>query len=161
MSGARLKHYGWGRKNEGMTAEEQGFVLGRYHAKFARDAFETRAVPRLEDLALRKPRVALPTSLAAFCTSERRDRVAHTYCKSYPDYVRDMLGNYDSSPDMVAYPEEYCGAPQLGCLVRLSRLRSSCQPFGFDPGSPSKAHQRVQLQPRYIEIRCGRFFQLS
>ena|SRR2546430_1165096 len=49
MSGARLKHYGWGRKNEGMTAEEQGFVLGRYHAKFARDAFETRAVPRLED----------------------------------------------------------------------------------------------------------------
>ena len=53
MSGARLKHYGWGREDEGMTAEEQTFVLGRYHAKFARDAFETKAVPRLEDLALR------------------------------------------------------------------------------------------------------------
>jgi alkyldihydroxyacetonephosphate synthase len=38
MSGARLKHYGWGREGEGMTAEEQAFVLGRYHAKFARDA---------------------------------------------------------------------------------------------------------------------------
>jgi alkyldihydroxyacetonephosphate synthase len=37
MSGARLKHYGWGREREGMTAEEQGFVLGRYRAKFARD----------------------------------------------------------------------------------------------------------------------------
>jgi nitroreductase len=30
MSGARLKHYGWGREDEGMTAEEQAFVLGRY-----------------------------------------------------------------------------------------------------------------------------------
>jgi hypothetical protein len=40
-----------------MTAEEQGFVLGRYRAKFPRDAFETKVVPRLEDLALRAPRV--------------------------------------------------------------------------------------------------------
>jgi hypothetical protein len=40
-----------------MTAEEQGFVLGRYRAKFSRDAFETKVVPRLEDLALRAPRV--------------------------------------------------------------------------------------------------------
>jgi alkyldihydroxyacetonephosphate synthase len=77
MSGARLKHYGWGREHEGMTAEEQAFVLGRYHTKFARDTFETKAVPRLEDLALRAPRVALPASLAAFCMSERYDRVAH------------------------------------------------------------------------------------
>jgi len=29
MSGARLKHYGWGREGEGMTAAEQAFVLGR------------------------------------------------------------------------------------------------------------------------------------
>ena len=56
MSGARLKHYGWGREREGMTAEEQGFVLGRYRAKFPRDAL-TKVVPRLEDLALRAPRV--------------------------------------------------------------------------------------------------------
>ncbi len=36
MSDARLKHYGWGREGEGMTAQEQAFVLGRYRAKFAR-----------------------------------------------------------------------------------------------------------------------------
>ena len=27
---ARLKHYGWGREGEGMSAEERDFVLGRY-----------------------------------------------------------------------------------------------------------------------------------
>src|SRR5260221_14722496 len=90
MSGARLKHYGWGREGEGMTAAEQTFVLGRYRAKFSRDGFEAIAVPRLEDLTLRTPRVAPPASLAAFCTSERYDRAAHAYGKSYPDYVRAM-----------------------------------------------------------------------
>ena len=59
MNGARLKHYGWGREGEGMTAAEQALVLGRYRAKFSHDRFETIAVPRLEDLALRAPRVNL------------------------------------------------------------------------------------------------------
>src|SRR5450631_1151430 len=104
MSDARLKHYGWGREGEGMTAEEQAFVLGRYRAKFARDKFETIAVPRLDDLSLRAPRLTPPASLAAFCSSERYDRAAHAYGKSYPDYVRAMLGNYDSAPDVVVYP---------------------------------------------------------
>jgi alkyldihydroxyacetonephosphate synthase len=128
MSGARLKHYGWGREDEGMTAEEQAFVLGRYHAKFARDAFETKAVPRLEDLALRAPRVALPSSLAAFCTIERYDRVAHTYGKSYPDYVRAMLGDYDSAPDVVAYPRNE--AEISAVMDWAGGVRASLTPFG-------------------------------
>lgn len=75
MSGARLKHYGWGREDEGMTAEEQAFVLGRYRAKFARDAFETKVVPRLEDLALRarrawRRRPHLPLSARANATTD-------------------------------------------------------------------------------------------
>ena len=128
MSGARLKHYGWGREDEGMTAEERNFVLGRYHAKFARDAFETKAVPRLEDLALRAPRVAPPASLAAFCTSERYDRVAHTYGKSYPDYVRAMLGDYDSAPDVVAYPRNE--AEISAVMDWAGGVSASLTPFG-------------------------------
>ena len=60
MTGARLKHYGWGREGEGMSEAEQAFVLGRYRAKFSRDKFETIAVPRLEDLSLRAPRITPP-----------------------------------------------------------------------------------------------------
>jgi len=48
--------------------------------------------------------LALPASFAAFCTSDRYDRVRHAYGKSYPDYVRAMLGDYDCAPDVVAYP---------------------------------------------------------
>ena len=104
MSDARLKHYGWGREGEAMSADERAFVLGRYREKFGRGTFETRPPPRLEELSLPDPRVTPPASLAAFCTSELYDRAAHTYGKAYPDYVRAMLGQYDCAPDVVAYP---------------------------------------------------------
>jgi alkyldihydroxyacetonephosphate synthase len=104
MSARRMKHFGWGREGEGMSAAEQTFVFGRYHDKFGRDAFESVPVPRLQDLALPDPRIAPPASLSAFCTTERYDRAAHSYGKSYPDYVRAMLGQYDCAPDAVAYP---------------------------------------------------------
>ena len=104
MTAARLKHYGWGREGEGMSAQERAFVLGRYYEKFGRKDFETVPVPRLEDLALPKPRATPPASLAAFSSAELHDRAAHTYGKSYPDYVRAMLGQYDCAPDFVAYP---------------------------------------------------------
>ena len=104
MTGARLKHYGWGHQGEGMSAEERKFVLGRYHMKFGTDEFDAVAVPDLEELTLREPRVLPSASLAPFCTTERYDRAAHTYGKSYPDYVRAMLGDYNCAPDVVAYP---------------------------------------------------------
>jgi alkyldihydroxyacetonephosphate synthase len=128
MTGARLKHFGWGREGEGMTAAEQAFVLGRYRAKFSRDGFEAMPVPRLEDLTLRAPRVTPPASVAAFCTTERYDRVAHAYGKSYPDYVRAMLGDYDCAPDVVAYPRNE--AEISAVMDWAGAVSASLTPFG-------------------------------
>jgi alkyldihydroxyacetonephosphate synthase len=126
--GARLKHYGWGREGEGMSAEEHDFVLGRYKQKFGRDSFDTIAVPRLEDLALRTPRVTPPASLASFCTTERYDRAAHAYGKSYPDYLRAMLGDYDCAPDVVAYPRNE--AEISAVMDWAGSIQASLTPFG-------------------------------
>src|SRR5258706_6396673 len=145
MSGARLKHYGWGREGEGMTAAEQAFVLGRYRAKFSRDGFEAMAVPRLEDLTLRASRVTPPASLAAFCTSERYDRAAHTYGKSYPDYVRAMHGDYDSAPDVVAYPRNE--AEISAVMDWAGGVSASLTPFG---GGSSVC---CGVEPRVDQVR--------
>jgi alkyldihydroxyacetonephosphate synthase len=128
MTGARLKHYGWGREGEGMSPEERNFVLGRYHQKFARDDFDTIAVPRLEDLSLRPPRATPPASLATFCTTERYDRAAHAYGKSYPDYVRAMLGDYACAPDVVAYPRNE--AEISAVMDWAGSIQASLTPFG-------------------------------
>jgi len=128
MSAARLKYYGWGREGEGMSAEERTFVLGRYREKFGRETFQSAPPPRLEDLSLRDPRVTPPVSLAAFCATERYDRVAHTYGKSYPDYVRAMLGQYDCAPDVVAYPRNE--AEISAVMDWAGDIGASLAPFG-------------------------------
>jgi alkyldihydroxyacetonephosphate synthase len=128
MSAARLKYYGWGREGEGMNPEEKAFVLDRYRAKFGRDSFDTAPTPRLEDLSLHDPRVTPPSSLAAFCTTERYDRVAHAYGKSYVDYVRAMRGQYDCAPDVVAYPHDE--AEIAAVMDWAGAAGASLAPFG-------------------------------
>ena len=72
--------------------------------------------------------MAPPASLAAFCSGERYDRVAHTYGKSYPDYVRAMLGDYDSAPDVVAYPRNE--AEISAVMDWAGGVGASLTPFG-------------------------------
>src|SRR5271155_3255866 len=128
MSAARMKHFGWGREGEGMSAEERAFVFDRYFEKFRRDAFATVAVPPLDELTLPTPRVTPPASLAAFCTTERHDRAAHSYGKSYLDYVRAMLGQYDCAPDVVAYPRNE--AEISAAMDWAGSVGASVAPFG-------------------------------
>src|SRR5437870_3754593 len=104
MAEQRLKHFGWGREGEGLTAEEESATLDRYRRLFAVDRFDERSPPALSEIALRPPRVAAPPALAPHCSSEPYDRVVHTYGKSFSDYVRGLAGHYDNAPDVVAYP---------------------------------------------------------
>ena len=83
MRAARLKHFGWGREGEGLTAEEEAFVIARAEARFGTALNESASAPRLEDIKLEAPRVTAPASLP-FCTSEHYDRAAHTYGKCSP-----------------------------------------------------------------------------
>ena len=103
MSAARLKHFGWGREGEGLTAEEEAFVMARAEARFGTTMKESASAPRLEDIRLEAPRVMAPASLS-FCTSEHYDRAAHTYGKSYPELARGLACDYASAPDVVSYP---------------------------------------------------------
>src|SRR4029078_12746320 len=48
--------------------------------------------------------------------------------KSYPDYVRAMLGDYDCAPDVVAYPRNEA---EISAVMDWTRaLRASLTPFG-------------------------------
>ena len=52
MSAARLKHFGWGREGEGLTLEEEAFVIARVEARFGTALRESASAPRLEDVRL-------------------------------------------------------------------------------------------------------------
>ena len=104
MTKGRLKHFGWGREGEGLTAEEEAAALDRYRQLFKVEHFDEASPPSPSEIELRRPRLAPPTALVARCSSEPYDRIAHTYGKSFSDYARGLLGHYDNAPDVVAYP---------------------------------------------------------
>jgi alkyldihydroxyacetonephosphate synthase len=104
MGERRLKVFGWGREGEGLTDEEEAFILERYRVRFGTKNFDEVRVKPLSEVELRSPRISPPPSLAPICSSAAYDRAAHTYGKSYPDTVRGMLGDYANAPDVVAYP---------------------------------------------------------
>ncbi|MBV8564861.1 MAG: FAD-binding oxidoreductase [Methylobacteriaceae bacterium] len=104
MAGSRLKFFGWGCEGEGMTPEEEAFALKIHRERFGVEEFASLPVPGLDELRLRAPRLRPPASLAALCSTERYDRAAHAFGKSYPDTARGMLNDYESAPDVVAFP---------------------------------------------------------
>ena len=103
MMQPRLKHFGWGREGEGLTSAEEAFVFERIEQRFGPLADGEVKPPRPEDLKIETPRLNPPASLP-FCSTALYDRAAHTYGKSFPDYVRGLVGDYSSAPDVVAYP---------------------------------------------------------
>jgi alkyldihydroxyacetonephosphate synthase len=128
MPQARLKVFGWGREGEAMTREEEAFVLQRYRHRFGVAEFTEIAPPATAALKLAPPRLSPPASLASNCTSETYDRAAHTYGKSYPDYVRGLAGDYASAPDVVAYPRNESEVAAL--LDWAGNATAAVTPFG-------------------------------
>jgi alkyldihydroxyacetonephosphate synthase len=128
MTERRLKYFGWGREGDGLTPEEEAFEFRRLGERFGIERFDGVPPPRLEAIKLDAPRVAPPASLASICSIELYDRVAHTYGKAYPDYVRALHGDFAPAPDVVAYPRNEAEVAAL--LDWAGETQSAVTPFG-------------------------------
>src|SRR5262245_24490068 len=105
MTAARMKHFGWGLQGEGLTTDEEAFVIARAERRFGVALLQHATAPQLDEITLGSPRVLPPASLTC-CTADHYDRLAHTYGKSYPDLVRGLARDYGNAPDVVAYPSD-------------------------------------------------------
>ena len=100
----RLKFYGWGYENTGLSDAERERLF-----RFVADRLgvEPRLAPppQAADIALRAPRIAPPAALAGVLTQDPYERLLHTYGKSYPETVRAFARDFANAPDLVALPE--------------------------------------------------------
>lgn len=102
MTDRKLKIIGWGYEGEEISDEEHRMVDTRFRERFPGD-FEIRKAPTEDAIDLHKSRLEVPTSLAEFATTDKRDRLVHTYGKSLPDYARAFEGDFTNAPDIVAF----------------------------------------------------------
>src|SRR3974377_468684 len=128
MTKGRLKYFGWGREGEGLTAEEEAHALDRYRRLFNVAGFDEVTPPPLSEIELRPPRRDPPAALAPCCSTDPYDRAAHTYGKSYSDYARGLLGDYDNAPDVVAYPRNETEV--VAILDWAASVQAAVTPFG-------------------------------
>jgi alkyldihydroxyacetonephosphate synthase len=125
--GKRLKFYGWGFENTGLTDPEREHLF-----RFVADRLGVQ--PRLEPppqaagIALRAPRVAPPAALANVITSDPYERLLHTYGKSYPETVRAFARDFANAPDLVALPAD--DAEVAAILEWASGANVAVIPFG-------------------------------
>ena len=100
----RRKFWGWGYEDQTLTRHDAAVVaerVGRLTGVAVRDY---TAPPDIDEIRLAAPRVAPPVSLRPICSDSHYHRAAHTYGKSYPDYVRAFARTFDTAPDVVAFP---------------------------------------------------------
>jgi len=88
MTSKRRKFWGWGYEDEGPSPDHQRAIGALLAARFGIDVGEPMAEPRIEEITLRKPRIAAPSALAAVVSADPEDRANHTYGKSFRDIVR-------------------------------------------------------------------------
>ncbi len=106
MAVRRLKFWGWGFEDTGLSDAEERALSASYAKRFGVDGFERLPVPRVEDIALREPRLRVPAKLEAICSTAPYDRLTHTYGKSFPDSVRAFDKDFANAPDAVAFPRD-------------------------------------------------------
>src|SRR3990172_3760088 len=104
MSARRRKYWGWGYEDEAVSPEELAWFENAWSKHLGIAKFDVTPPPRMEEITLRAPRIPIPTSLRDICTTEKWDRLFHSYGCSGAEFARAMLREFSNPPDVVAYP---------------------------------------------------------
>jgi alkyldihydroxyacetonephosphate synthase len=124
----RRKFWGWGYEGDGLSGEEMGLLARMVAARFGLGDLRIKDPPDISDIALRRPRIEPPAAIAAFSSTEPRDRAEHTLGKSFHDLVRGLRREYAHPPDLVAFPPDEDG---LGAVLDWAAgARVAVVPYG-------------------------------
>ena len=116
---------GWGWEESAATDAQTARLAEALAGRFGIEPPEAEVPVALGDVDLRAPRIAPPASLSHLCSTDRRDRVAHTYGRSYRDVVRLLRGDLPHPPDLVAHPADeadvvalldWCGSAGIAAI---------------------------------------------
>ncbi len=125
MQSRRRSFFGWGYEDEVISAKEIAEFEAAWTKLLGVDQFEAMPFPCEDEIDLRPPRVVPPSSLESFCTTEKYERLFHTYGSGTVDLARAMRKEFTNPPDVVAYPKteqdivdvfDWCGRNNLAVI---------------------------------------------
>lgn len=99
----RLSLWGWGYDDKFPDEDTRRGLVAFAEATIGLSGLEPRPLPNLDAVELSPPRIEPRGALAEFCTTDRVQRIAHTYGRNYRDLMRGFSGDYAVAPDAVAH----------------------------------------------------------
>ncbi len=104
LSSRRRKFFGWGYEDEAVAPDELAWFEKAWADLFKVARFDVTPAPTEADITLRAPRVAPPASLRPVCTTDKYERLFHSYGRSVTDIARMLCRDFSNPPDVVAIP---------------------------------------------------------
>ena len=149
--GRQRRFYAWGYTDEDVAADDVARVAAMFAKRFGVSGFEATPPPKVEEFNVRRARLEPPASLAAICSGDPQDRLAHTYGKSWLDSARMFERDCRNPPDLVAYPRDEQQVVDL--LDWCARSNAIAIPFGggssvvsgFEPPAGDRAVLTIDL----------------
>ncbi|WP_436699628.1 FAD-binding oxidoreductase [Nocardioides sp. BYT-33-1] len=96
--------WGWGTEESRLSPGETADLVARVAGLLPGHDLTDHAVPDPRGLGVAPPRVAPPAALAALCSADPVDRLAHARGKAFRDVARNLLGDIAHVPDLVVRP---------------------------------------------------------
>ncbi|OBG20744.1 FAD-linked oxidase [Mycolicibacterium celeriflavum] len=103
MTGQR-SWWGWGTSAEALSPAEAAELVSRTKAMLPDHDFTDHAPPQPTALGIAPARIRPPAALSDLCSTDPVDRLSHARGKAFRDVVRNLLGQIEHLPDVVARP---------------------------------------------------------
>jgi alkyldihydroxyacetonephosphate synthase len=124
----RRSFWGWGHEDEAIEPGHAEAIADLLAARFGIARPAVRPAPKLADITLPSPRIAVTSRLRELVSIDAYDRASHTYGKAFRDILRGFLGDFSAAPDAVAFPRNE--AEVIAVLDWCSDARLAAIPYG-------------------------------
>ncbi|MGR8918426.1 MAG: FAD-binding oxidoreductase [Gammaproteobacteria bacterium] len=99
----RRSFWTWGYASDEPSEDERQRAAARLAGRLGATV-EPPPVPRIQDIALRPPRLEVPAALSAWTSTDHAERVLHTHGGHPVELLQALRGEFAEPPDAVAHP---------------------------------------------------------
>jgi alkyldihydroxyacetonephosphate synthase len=99
----RRSFWTWGFEHDEPSEADRRKFAAQWSKRLGR-AIDPPLIPAVSDIVLRAPRISIPNALAAWVSSDKYERIVHTYGGHSLELLRALRGDFANPPDAVAHP---------------------------------------------------------